>query len=223
MRKSIAVIGLSRFGSDLLEAFNKLDVDLIGIDSDFEAVKKASEITHNVMVADSTSLESLKEAGISNVDHAIVAIGQNEKANLTNSIVTIIRLKELGIKKITARADEDDYAQVLKLVGATDIVMPLAIASERVANRIAALNLVDYFNIKGDYTVFEVKVSDKFPPTKLVDLSLRDQYEANILLIERENSFSMPNKDSELLPGDEIFIFSKKKDIAKISSFFTLQ
>ncbi|VEU82019.1 potassium channel family protein [Acholeplasma hippikon] len=221
MKKSIAVIGLSRFGFNLLEAFSRLDVDLIGIDHDIEAVKKASEITHNVMVADSTSYESLKDAGIANVDHAIVAVGQNDKANLTNSIVTIIRLKELGVEKITARADEEDYAQVLKLVGATDVVMPLSIASERVANRIAAFNLVDYFNIKGDYTVFEVKLSETFPPAQIIDLDLRNEYEANIMLIERDSQFLMPKRDTEILPNDEIFIFSKKKDIAKITAFFT--
>lgn len=29
------------------------------------------------MIADSTNIDALKEAGIGNVDHAIVAIGQN--------------------------------------------------------------------------------------------------------------------------------------------------
>lgn len=221
MKKSVAVIGLSRFGFNLLEAFSKLDVDLIGVDNDLDAVKKASEITHNVMVADATSYDSLKDAGIANVDHAIVAVGQNDKANLTNSIVTIIRLKELGVPKITARADEEDYAQVLKLVGADDVVMPLNIASERVANRIASFNLVDYFNIKGDYTVFEVKISESFTPTSIIDLNLRKQFEANIMLVERNNQFLTPGRDTEILPNDEIFIFSKKKDIAKITAFFT--
>ncbi|HHX75981.1 MAG TPA: hypothetical protein GX698_01225 [Acholeplasmataceae bacterium] len=42
------------------------------------------------------------------------AFVQNERNNLTASIITIIKLKELGVKHITARADEEDYATILK-------------------------------------------------------------------------------------------------------------
>src|SRR5690554_3480329 len=136
MKKSIAVIGLSRFGLNLVENFSKLNVDVIAIDHDKESVNKAAEFIQNVMIADSTNIDALKEAGIGNVDHAIVAIGQNEQANLATSIITIIKLKQLGIKEITARADDKDSAEALKLVGANSIVLPLNIASERIAYKI---------------------------------------------------------------------------------------
>ena len=40
MKKSIAVIGLSRFGLTLVEQLSKLNVDLVAIDKDKESVKK---------------------------------------------------------------------------------------------------------------------------------------------------------------------------------------
>src|SRR5690554_1760487 len=113
------------------------------------------------------------------------AFGQNDRNNLTASIITIIKLKELGVKHITARADEEDYASILKLVGASDVVSPLWIASERVANRIALGNVVDYFNIKNDFDVYEINIRDDFEPTPIIDLDLRGMYSINILLIER--------------------------------------
>lgn len=220
MKKSIAIIGLSRFGLNLVESFSTLDVDLIAIDQNKESVKKASELITNVYIADSTDEEALKSTGIANVDHAIVAIGQNERSNLTASIVTIIKLKQLGVPHITARADEDDYAEILRLVGATSIVSPLYIASERIANKIAAGNVVDYFNIKNDFDVYEIKIQDDFEPLKITELDLRTKYKINILLIERDNKISIPNKDTVLMPNDEIFIFGNKKDIPKIFPVF---
>ena len=113
MKKTVAIIGLSRFGLSLVESFSKLDVDVVAIDTEEEQVRKAGEFIQNAFIADSTSLESLQAAGIENVDHAIIAVGQNERKNLTTSIISVIKLKELGIKEITARADEEDYAEVL--------------------------------------------------------------------------------------------------------------
>jgi len=187
---------------------------------DEEQVRKAGDFIQNVFIADSTSIESLRAAGIANVDHAIVAIGQNERINLTTSIISVIKLKELGIKEITARADEEDYAEVLTLVGATNIVMPLDIAAERIANKIAAGNVLDYFNVRRDYDVYEVKISDDFEPLPIIKLDSRTRYKINILLIERNKVLYVPTKDTILEPGDEIFVFGKKQDIPKVLSVF---
>ncbi|MFA5660070.1 MAG: TrkA family potassium uptake protein [Bacilli bacterium] len=221
MRKSIAIIGLSRFGISLVEAFSELDVDLVAIDMEEEQVRKAGEFIQNAFIADSTSLESLKEAGIGNVDHAIVAIGQNERTNLTTSIISVIKLKELGVKQITARADDDDYAEVLTLVGATNIVMPLSIAAERIASKIAAGNVLDYFNVRKDYDIYEVKIAKDFKSLPIIELNGRAKYNINILLIERGKSLLIPNKETILEPGDEIFIFGKKQDVSKVIALFS--
>lgn len=220
MKKSIAIIGLSRFGLNLLESLSKLNVDLIAMDMNKEAVKKASELITNVYVADSTDEEALKSTGITSVDHVIVAIGQNDRNNLTASIITIIKLKQLGIKQITARADEEDFIQILKLVGATDVVSPLYIASERVAHKVVFDNVLDYFNIKNEFDVYEIKTRHDFIPLPITKLDSRSLYGINILLIERKGEVIIPTKDTILMPDDEIFIFGRKKDISKIINFF---
>ena len=220
MKKSIAIIGLSRFGLSLVEAFSELDVDLVAIDTDESQVRRAGDFIQNAFIADSTNIDSLREAGIGNVDHAIVAIGQNEKINLSTSIITVIKLKELGVKKITARADDEDYAEVLTLVGATNIVMPLSIAAERIANKISAGNVLDYFNVRKDYDIFEVKIAPSFTPMPLIELNGRTRFNINILLIERGKNLLVPNKDTVLEPGDEIFIFGKKQDVSKVIAIF---
>ncbi|HOA64077.1 MAG TPA: TrkA C-terminal domain-containing protein, partial [Bacilli bacterium] len=153
--------------------------------------------------------------------HVIVAIGQSERSNLASSIITIIKLKQLGVPKITARADDEDYAEVLKLVGATNTVSPLSIASERLANKIGFDNVIDYFNIKNDFDVYEIKINENFAPLPITQLDSRSIYGINILLIERDKEVIVPTKDTVLMPNDEIFIFGRKKDIPKIVTFFS--
>ncbi len=216
MRKSIAIIGLSRFGLSLVETLSKLDVDLIAIDNEAEVVSKVGEYIKNALIADSTNLESLREAGIKNVDHAIVALGQNERVNLTTSIITVIKLKELGVKEITARADDEDYAEILRLVGANHIVMPLLIASERVAYKLVWDNVLDYFNVRGSYDLYEVKVGPNFKPVALADFDARTRFKINILLVESGGETFTPTKDTIIKPDDEVYIFGNKKDIPKV-------
>ncbi|CCV64728.1 Trk system potassium uptake protein TrkA [Alteracholeplasma palmae J233] len=221
MKKSIAIIGLSRFGLNLVERLSKMNVDIIAIDKNKESVRKAGELTRNVYIVDSTNEDALKAAGIASVDHAIVAIGQNEKTNLSSSIMTIIKLKQLGIEKITARADEEDYVEVLKLVGATDVISPLSIASERIANKVASGNVVDYFNIKNDFDVYEIRIEENFEPLAITELDSRSKFKINILVIERDKKMIIPTKETMLMPNDEIFIFGRKKDIPKITEVFS--
>ncbi|MDY0214395.1 MAG: TrkA family potassium uptake protein [Bacilli bacterium] len=221
MKKSIAIIGLSRFGLSLVEAFSTLDVDLVAIDVDEEAVKKAGELISNAFIGDSTDLDSLRAAGIANVDHAIVAIGQNEFENLSTSIISVIKLKELGVKEITARADDDDYGEVLTLVGANHIVHPLSIAAERIANKLALGNVLDYFHVRQNYDIYEVKIAESFKPLPLVELNSRSRFHINILLIERDKKIYVPTRDTVLQPGDEIFIFGRKQDITRVLGIFS--
>lgn len=220
MKKSVAIIGLGRFGLSLVESFSKLNVEIIAIDKNVEFVKKASEMTTSAYIVDSTDIDALKSVGISNVDQVIVAFGQNNMSNLAVSVITIIKLKELGINNIMARADEDAYVEILKLIGATEIVTPLYIASERIANKVAFENVIDYFNIKNDFNVFEVKVHEDFEDLAITELDLRTKYSVNILLIERDDNVIIPTKKTVLKANDDIFIFGRKKDIPKITTFF---
>lgn len=221
MKKSIAVIGLSRFGLSLVEQLNELNVDLIAVDKDKESVKKAVELIPNAFVLDSTDEKALKSAGISNVDHAIVAIGQNDINNLTISIITINNLKNMGLKSIIARADEEDYAEILSLVGATEIISPLHIASEKIANKVAANNVIDYFNIVDNYDVFEIEIGSNFEPLEITNLDSRNKYKMNILLIKRDEKLIIPTKDTILMPKDHIFIFGENRHSSKITAIFS--
>ena len=72
-----------------------------------------STIASHAVVGDTTDEKVLKNLGIRNFDHVIVAIGDNIQA----SILTTIILKELGVKNITVKAQNDYHEKVLvKLV-----------------------------------------------------------------------------------------------------------
>ena len=94
MKKSFVVIGLGRFGLTLLEELSNYGNEIIGIDNDLDAVNKASNIIEQVYQADSTSEIALKNIGVQNIDHAIIAFSDD----LEDIIMSYVTLKDLGIK-----------------------------------------------------------------------------------------------------------------------------
>lgn len=220
MKKNIAVIGLGRFGLSLVEALSKQDVELVAVDEKLERVEKASQFTDYTVVCDSTNEEALREAGIQNMDHVVVAMGQAEDLNVSTTMITIIKLKKLGIPKITVRLDDETFVETMELIGATEVIFPLKIASERFANKISSNSIIDYFNMTDDFDAYEVGLSDTFKELPIIDLNSRTKYMINILLIKRDEKLIVPSRNDVLIANDSIFIFGRRKDVNKIVSFF---
>lgn len=219
MKKSFAVLGLGRFGLKLVEELSNHNVDIIATDIIEENVVKASEFISNAFVCDSTNEAALKELGVGNVDHAIIAFG----SNMQNSILTTIILKEMGVPKITVRVDDEFFVPVMKKLGATDIVSPQKIAGIRLANKIVSDTFVDYFNINSEFSVAEISIEDDIKPLNIQDLNPRNNFEVNLLLIERGNESFSPKGADSVLPKDHIYVFGTTNKIAKFTHFVNSQ
>ena len=114
MTEQYAVIGLGRFGLSIATKLFESGKEVLGVDVNEERVDDAHPYTTHALIADSTDAEALKSIGIRNIDTVIVAIGNDIQA----SILSVLLLKELGVKKVIAKALNKLHGQVLKKVGA---------------------------------------------------------------------------------------------------------
>lgn len=215
MRKSFAVLGLGRFGLKLVEELSHFNADIIAIDVLEENVAKASEFVSSAFVADTTNESALKELGVGNVDHAVVAIG----SNMQSTILTTIILKELGVNKITVRVDDDFFVKVIKKLGATDIISPQKIAGVRLANKIISDTFVDYFNISSEYCIVEISTKPNLVPLNIQEINPRNKFDVNLLLIQRENHVFTPKGTDNIMPNDLLYIFGTRDKISKFDNF----
>ncbi len=219
MRKTIAVIGLGRFGLELVKSLSELNVDVIALDVNEKNVVKAAQYTNHAFICDCTNEAALKEVGIKNVEHAVVAMGQNEENTLVSSIVATILLKNLGIKEITVRLDDNLYEDTLKKIGATTVISPLKIASERLATKIAATNFVDYFKLTDNYSVYEIMIPETMQAINLIDLDATKKFGINILLIKRDGKMFTPRPTDLVQANDLIFVLGNEKGANKLVNF----
>ena len=208
-KKSFAVIGLGQFGRSIVEELVDNGRDVIAIDYDKEAVKKMSAILSTVFIADSTDEQALKELGIKDVDAAIVAFGSNREA----SVLTTVVLREIGVKQIIVRVDDDYYAPIIKKLGATEIISPQKAAGIALANRLGNIDYRDFYKLDDKYSVISILINPSFVPQTLIELNPKVKYGVNIVLIMRNGKSFVPGGNDTLLPDDTCFVVGTAKEV----------
>lgn len=211
MKKSFLIVGLGRFGQAVAEELAKQNADVMAIDNREEAVIEASENVEHCMICDSTNENAMRQLGLDHINHAIVTIGDNVEA----TILTTIILKEIGIKKISVRVDNEYYTKIMQKLGADEIIFPEKIAGVRYANSVISDTFVDYFNISDDYALVQISIVSSFKPRTLVELDSRNKYDVSIVSIKRHNKVFIPKGSDSILPDDEILVIGVKNKITK--------
>ncbi|HHV19341.1 MAG TPA: TrkA family potassium uptake protein [Thermoanaerobacterales bacterium] len=211
--KQFLVVGLGRFGSSLAKTLYNLGHDVMGIDSNEEIIQNiADNITHAVQ-ADATDENTLKTLGVRNFDVAIVSIGDD----IQSSILVTIMLKEIGIKYVVAKAQNELHGKVLYKIGADRVVFPERDMGIRVAHNLVSSNILDYIELSPEYSIVEVTAISAWFDKSLRQLSMRTKYGLNVMAIKRHDDVMIsPHADDVILKNDVLVVVGHKRDIEKL-------
>ncbi|RCW71834.1 potassium channel family protein [Saliterribacillus persicus] len=214
MKREFAVIGLGRFGGSICRELSAEGMDVLAIDIHEDKVNEFKNIAAHAVIADTTDENVLKELGIRNIDHVIVAIGDNIQA----SILTTLMLKELGINKITVKAQNDYHEKVLNKIGADQVVHPERDMGKRIAHSIISTNILDHLELSDDHSIVEVKAGEKMHGRTLLKLDIRAQFGCNVVAIKEANENGInvsPMADQILHREDILIVIGADKDISR--------
>lgn len=207
--KSFAVIGLGQFGRSIVKELADNGMDVIAIDSNEAVAKEVASDLPTTFIADSTDEKALKELGIGEVDAAIVAFGDNQEA----SVLTTVILRELGVKNIIVRVDDDYYVPIMKKLGATEVITPQKAAGSALANRIGNEDFQEYYKLDNKYSVVSIIINPGFFPITLKEMNPKNVYGVNVVLIRRGNKSFVPGGNDSLLPDDIVYVVGTTKEI----------
>lgn len=218
MKQQFVVVGLGRFGGAVCKTLVELGHEVIGIDRNMRRVQEFSGMLPFVYEADSTDEGVLRELGVHNVDHAIVAIGDDLQA----SILTTLILKDLGVPTVTAKAASEYHRRVLERIGADHIVQPERDTGVRVAHRLTNKNFVDYLELSPEFSLVEVVAPKEMHGKSLKQLNVRAKYGCNIVAIRHtDNTVNVsPLADDVIREGDVLVIIGSNHDINRYEKRF---
>ena len=212
--KLYVVIGLGNFGNAVATTIANAGEDVIAIDKDPLLVQESTESVPNAICADSRDIELLKEAGVQDADVVIVSMG----SHLESSVITILNLKELGIKNVIAKANNERYKYVMERVGADSVIQPENEMGQRVGISLINPKIIDIYQMTNDYAVMEIRVPELWVGRPLGTLNIREIYGVNIIGFRRENEKNVctnVTKDTILQKNDYLVVAA---DASRISS-----
>ncbi|WP_342512747.1 TrkA family potassium uptake protein [Sporosarcina sp. FSL K6-1522] len=202
MKKEFVVIGLGRFGGSIVRELVELGADVMAIDISPERVDDFAQIATQAVAADTTDESVLRSLGIRNFEHVVIAIGENIQA----SILTTLMLKEIGVKKITVKAQNDYHAKVLQKIGADHVVHPERDMGIRIANNMVSNNILDYLELSDEYSIVEIQANEKLAGYTLIDLNIRAKFGVNIVAIKRGKQILVSPQAIEKIQHEDILI-----------------
>lgn len=180
--EAVLVIGLGAFGRSVALELEAKGVAVIAMDNQGSLVEQVAEIVTQTVLVDATDPDALDDAPIQHVETAIVAIGDNIEA----SILTTALLKgRFSIPRVIARAVSDVHAEVLGKVGADRVVNLEVEQGKELALEIVSPGALQRLAVTEDISVAELYAPDSFVGTPLADLSLREKYRVNVILVRR--------------------------------------
>ncbi|PTK45758.1 potassium transporter Trk, partial [Staphylococcus nepalensis] len=160
--------------------------------------------------ADTTDEAVMKSLGIRNFDQVIVAIGEN----IQTSTLTTLILKELGVKKVIAKAQNDYHAKILNKIGADLVVHPERDMGRRIAHNIASASVLDYLELADEYSIVEAKANERIAGHMIVDLDIRANFGINIIAIKRDKDVIIsPDPNMKIELGDILIMIGHDNDL----------
>ena len=180
--RSFGIVGVGRFGSAVCRQLMQSGADVLAVDRSPKAIEELRQLEPSIeaRVLDCTDEESLREAGILDMDTVVVAISEPIEASIT---ATLIAKDSEGtrVRRVIARATSDLHEKMLKRVGADRVVFPSRMQGERLGLELVRPNLMERLELDELNSIEEIKVPERFVGLSLRDLNLRKNYRVNVL------------------------------------------
>ncbi|MCH5598325.1 potassium channel family protein [Niabella ginsengisoli] len=222
------IVGLGSFGASLAEKLTAQGYEVIGLDNNMNKVDLFKEKISHTICMDATDEYTVSGLPLKETDVVIIAIGENQGAN----VMATALFKNLQVKRLISRAVDALHEKVLMAIGVDEIVHPEEETAERWAKKLCLTDVVDSFELSGDFSVIEIKVPQKYTGKTIRDIQLRRRY--NVLALttirksEVKNVFGKPYKenkvqgvaspDTVLEENDILVIYGANKDLRNFTN-----
>lgn len=213
--KQFVVIGLGNSGYFLARHLTALGHDVLVIDSSPEKIQDITASVSQAVVADSTRKKQMASLPLNKVDSVVVCIGEDLEA----SLLTVLNLKELGVKHIIAKSSSPAHTVILEKLGVSDIFHPERDMAISLAERMNRPNMLDYLPFMEGFSIVELACPEKFIGKSLKELSLTKKYGVQVIAIRDplETEPKLGNlADYVLQERDVLFIIGPNKVLDKI-------
>lgn len=211
-KKQFAVLGLGRFGMSIAKTLSEKGYDVIAVDEDGESVQLASEFVTHAARADVTDEMSMRALGIGNVDVVVVAIA----SHLESSAMATLIMKEMGIKYIVAKAQDDLQKKILEKIGADRVIFPEREMGMRIANSLVYGNFFEFMELSEEFGIAEFEPLKDWVGKTLAQIEIRNKYGLNVVAVKNNGRVeASPRADRIFKEKDVVIVMGESNQIQR--------
>jgi trk system potassium uptake protein TrkA len=222
--RRFAVIGLGRFGQKLAVALAMSGAEVIAMDKNRDQVDLIRDQVSHAVRLDSTDEEALKAQSVDKVDVAMVSIGQGTGQGFEAAVLTVVNLRQMGVRHIYARAESLTAGEVFSKIGATEVIYPEIESAQRLADKLIAPQIWEKIDFAPGYSLARIKAPASFDGMTVKEMRLREKYNLNLVLIKRagqgekeeDEIINVPMPDTIIYQGDILMVAGADKDLTNL-------
>ncbi len=210
----VGVVGLGKFGLALAKNLCELGHQVTGVDTSADRVKAAKPFLAQIFQADGTDQKTLEQLSFQDFDYVVVSTGDSMEA----SILVVLNLQEMGVKKIWVKAMSAAHEKVLSKLGVDFVVFPEHFAAKQLAYKLSTPGMLDYLSLGQDIIIKERSVGDWAGKT-LKDLNLTNNYEVQVIAIKNSGSAKLdfvPKANKPLGEHDVLVLIGASENLLKM-------
>lgn len=111
----------------------------------------------------------MNNIGLEGMDAVVIATAEH----LDSGVMALMIVKEIGVPYVLAKADGTLKGEILKRVGADEIVYPEEEMGARIANNLLGGSMTDLFDLSADTSIVKVPARKEWINKSLVDINFR--------------------------------------------------
>src|SRR5262249_26921 len=139
----VAVLGLGEFGYHLACELYQLGHEVLAVDSNQDKVQQILPYVTKAAVAAAGDQVALQGLGISAFDLVAVCMGER----LETAVLLVHHLHQWKLPRILVKVTNEEQAEIVKLVGATEVIDPEQSSARKAALLIHHPRAVDYLEL----------------------------------------------------------------------------
>ena len=211
--KSVLVIGLGRFGRHLCQTLSRLGNEVMIVDRSDALVSELADQVTSARICDCTDESALRALGVHHFDLCFVCIG----SDFAGSLLITSLLKDLGAKRIIAKASAGVHMRLLLKNGADEVVYPERDSAERIAARTSASHVFDYIELTDEHAIYEIPPPSDWIGKTILEIGVRSRYHINILAVKAGDRLRpLPGADYAFTGHEHILAIAGREDARRL-------
>lgn len=210
--RGIAVLGLSTFGMALVRALGRHRCRVLAVDVDEQKVDAIRESADEALISDVRDRRALEALRLQDFDAVVLSLGEPMDA----SLLAVLHLRDLGVRRVIAKAVTDDHRRLLLQLGVEEVIFPELDIAESTARTLSKSGLLDTVRLGEDLSVVEVAPTSDVIGHTLADLELPKRFRITVIAIRdvlRDELRLTPDPYAKVTDSDVLIVIGKDEDI----------